>query len=795
LKVTIDWLKKYVDFSQSAGELAQALTMLGLEVDSVRQITFDFENVIVGKIIEIKKHEQRENLSICRVDVGKETLTLVCGAPNVKAGIKVPVALVNARLSGNFIVKAANIHGFDSPGMICSEAELGLSHQDDIIMVLNEKSEIGQNLKKVLGRGEVVVEIDLTPNRPDCLGVIGIAREIAALNRSSIKKPATKLSEVSSKNISDVIQVTIENPESCPRYAARYIESVKISPSPRWLVEKLEAVGIRTINNVVDVTNFVMMETGQPLHAFDYDLLEDQKIIVRHAKAGEKFTTLDEKEHVLSGTSLLICDGKKPVALAGIMGGLNSEISSGTGKILLESAYFDPINTRKTSKMLGISTDSSQRFERGVDPEGQIYAVERATQLIHELAGGEIAKGHVDCFPNPVPKRIVKLRIDRVNHLLGTSISGDEIVDILNRLEIRAEKLSDGIRAEIPSFRVDIEREVDLIEEVSRIYGFDKIGESTYSNIQLVQPENNQEKFTQLLRDILFGIGYNEVLTHSLIHQKWADRFCEHPSIQLRNPISEDLGTLRTSLIPGLLQISKWNKNRYLNDQKLFEIGNVFYWLNQNLTSHHERQKISLVRTGNTNSKNWLEKERESTFYELKGDIFSILGRLKINNFQCKKSPLKYLDDRSSELTIDGKNFGYIGALSSEILNTLDIENDIFIAELDCQIFLELYNWDKKFQPIPKFPAIKRDLSILIDHQVPVEDIEKVIWQSGGKYLKFVNLFDYYKGKQIAQNKKSLAFSLTFYSLERTLTEKEVDSDVESIIKKLNSKLRAQLRA
>ncbi len=796
MKVTIDWLKKYVNFSQSPDEIAHALTMLGLEVDGVHQVRHDFENIVVGKIVKIKKHEQKQNLSICQVNVGKEILELVCGAPNVAVGIKVPVALVGSRLPGDFVVKSANIHGYDSPGMICSEAELGLSHQSEIIMVLNEKAEIGQDLKKALGRGEVVIEIDLTPNRPDCLGVIGVAREIGALHRSSVKKPAIHLNESTSKKIVDVIEVIIKNPESCSRYAARYIEGIKVGPSPRWLIQKLEAVGLRTINNVVDVTNYVMMETGQPLHAFDYDLLEDRKIIVRHAIAGEKFTTLDEKEHSLTNTSLLICDGKKPVALAGVMGGLNSEISNETTNVLLESAYFDPPNTRKTAKSLGISTDSSQRFERGVDPEGQIYAMERATQLIQQLAGGEVAHGYIDCNPRPVPRRNIKLRVDRINHLLGTSISKEEIVDILDRLEFKTKIENKIISVDVPSFRIDIEREVDLIEEVARIYGFDRVNEEIYSNLALIQSDNKLEKSIQLLRDILFGMGYNEVLTQSLINYHWAEKFTDYyPPIKLRNPISEDLGTLRTSLIPGLLQVAKWNKNRYLSDQKLFEIGNIFYWVDKDHASHHEKHKISLIRTGNANSKNWLEQERPSTFYDLKGDIFSLLDKLIINKYLCKNASLKFLDNRALELSIDGKNLGYIGALSSEILTVLDIEDDIFIAELEFHTIFDNYNWDKKFRQIPKFPGIKRDISILIDQQVPVEDVERVIWQSGGNFIKSVNLFDFYKGKQIAQNEKSLAFSLTFYSLERTLTEKEVDSDVEKIIKNLKSKLNAQLRA
>ena len=795
MKVTIDWLKQYVNFSQSPDEIAKDLTMLGLEVDCVRQISYDFDNVVVGKISDIKKHDQKDNLSICRVDVGKKTLSLVCGAPNVAVGIKVPVAMVGARLPNDFVVKAATIHGYNSPGMICSEAELGLSHQSEIIMVLDDKAEVGQDLKNVLGRGEVVIEIDVTPNRPDCLGVLGVAREIGVLNKTSLKKPAIKIIEKSSTNIADVIEVVIKNPESCPRYAARFIAGVKIAPSPHWLIKKLEAVGLRTINNIVDVTNYVMLETGQPLHAFDYDLLEDQKIIVRHAKAGEKFTTLDEKEHTLTDTSLLICDGKKPVALAGIMGGLNSEISKKTTNVLLESAYFDPINTRKTSKSLGITTDSSQRFERGVDPDGQIYAVDRATQLIHQLAGGEVARGFIDCYPHPIPKRKIKLRSGRVNHLLGTAIGKEEITDILDRLEFKTKVGKNVIDVDVPSFRVDIEREVDLIEEVARVYGFDRFDEKTCSTISLIQSENKVEKFNQMLRDISFGMGYNEVLTHSLINLNWAKKFTDYSAIQLRNPISEDLGTLRTSLIPGLLQVAKWNINHYLTDLKLFELGNIFYWLDRDHSSHHEIQKIALVRTGNARAKNWLERERKATFYDLKGDVFSLLNRLKIDNFQSKSKSLNFIAEQALELTMNGKHFAYIGALSSKILNALDIEDDIFIAELDCEVLFSQYSWDRKFQSIPKFPAVRRDLSILVDQQIPVEEVETVIWQSGGKFLNSVELFDFYRGKQVASGQKSLAFALVFYSLEKTLTEKEIDLDIQGIIHKLKSKLDAQLRA
>ena len=795
MKVTIDWLKQYVDFSQSPKEVAHALTMLGLEVDSVQQVKYEFENVVVGEIVDVKKHELKDNLRICTVNTGNETLRLVCGAPNVAPGIKVPVAAVGSKLPGGIAVKSATIHGYDSPGMICSEAELGISNQNEIILVLNETARIGQDLKDVLGEGEIVIEIDLTPNRPDCLGAIGIAREIAAYNHSSLKKPAIKITETPALKTADFIDVIIENPESCPRYTARYMEDIKIGSSPRWLIQKLEAVGLRTINNVVDITNFVMMETGQPLHAFDYDLLKKKKSVVRHANSGEKFTTLDEKEHTLSNQMLMICDGEKPVALAGVMGGLNSEISGKTTKVLLESAYFTPSNIRKTSKELGISSDSSQRFERGVDPEGLIFALERACQLIQELAGGKLAQGCVDCYPRPVEKRTVKLRVDRVNHLLGTSIQTDEVVNILERLEFKTYVKNNLIDVQIPSFRVDIEREVDLIEEVARIYGFNQVQEQSYASISLIQPLKKEEQFSQLLRNLSIGVGYNEVLTQSLINSNWAEKFTDFPYIRLKNPLSEDLGTLRTSLIPGLLQIVKWNKNRYINDQRLFEVGHIFNWTDESRVSHQEENKIAFIRIGNTNQVNWLAAPRAATFFDLKGDIFTLLEQLKIANCEFSNSSLKFLDNRSLELLINQKKLGYIGAVTTEILEKIDFQEDIFIAELDLTLLFENYPWDKKFKPIPRYPASKRDISILIDEQIPIKKVEEVINQSGKQFLQSARLFDYYKGKQVGQDKKSLTFSLTFYSMQRTLTEKEVDSELESIIQSLKSKLNAQLRA
>ncbi|MBC8183355.1 phenylalanine--tRNA ligase subunit beta [candidate division KSB1 bacterium] len=796
MKVTVSWLKKYVDFSYAPDDLAHRLTMLGLEVEGVKQVVYDFTNVVIGKITGIEKHHQNKQLSICQVDVGNESLSLVCGAPNVSLELKVPVALVGAKLPGDVTVEAATIHGYDSPGMICSEAELGLSNQSEIVMELSEDAEIGKDLQSYLGEGETVIEIDVTPNRPDCLGIIGVAREIAAITGEKLRKPEININESSSKEIKEVINVTIKNPESCPRYTARYIEGIKVGPSPRWLIQKLEAVSIRTINNIVDITNYVMMETGQPLHAFDYDLLENQEIIVRHASQGEKFTTLDEKEHTLTDKNLFICDGKKPIALAGVMGGLNSEISANTTNVLLESASFEPLNIRRTAKSLSISTDSSQRFERGVDPEGMVYANNRATQLINELAGGEVYGDVLDCFPRPAKNREIKITVESVNNLLGTTLVADEVVDIFNKLEFKSKKENGFIEVEVPSFRVDIEREVDLIEEVSRIYGFDRVESNNFSNIPLFRIPKNEEKFNQITRDQITRLGYNEIITHSLINQKLAEDFTTKNTIKLANPISEDLATLRTSILPGALQVLKWNKNRKISDHQLFEIGNIFYLENKDLSTRKEYKKIALIKTGNVGKNSWLNKSRVSTFYDFKGDVLSFLGSLGIFNINSALANLKFLnEDESVNLFCDETEIGFMGNLSQSILKKLDIEGDIYVAELDFDTLFRKYNWDKKSQQVPKFPAVQRDLAIVVNQTIKWEQVEKYIWEISDDLLMSIELFDLYRGKQIEQDQKSFAFTLTYQSNEHTLIEKEIESAISKVLENLKSKINANLRA
>ncbi|MFQ5751513.1 MAG: phenylalanine--tRNA ligase subunit beta, partial [bacterium] len=528
MKVTYNWLKAYANFDFSPDELVDKLTMLGLEVDSWNSTTWDFDGVVVGEIMKKEAHQHSNKLWVCEVNVGARNLSIVCGAPNVKVGLKVPVAPEGTHLPTGKTIRRSTIRGVESQGMICSEAELGISSRSEGVMVLDTDVEFGKKLSEVLGEGEIVIDIDVTPNRPDCFGVIGIAREIAALAGTSLNKPNIIIKNEGNQSIKDLIKINILNPEKCPRYTARFIGNVTIKPSPWWLAQKLEAVGIRSINNVVDITNYVMMETGQPLHAFDYELLNGHAIHVKTASEGQLFTTLDEKTHTLNSECLMICDGEKEVAIGGIMGGLNSEVSLETKNILLESAYFDPVNIRRTAKFLGISTESSRRFERGTDPNGVLYALDRAAQLIAEMAEGEIAKGFIDVYPSQINSQAITLRTQRVQALLGIEISSKRINEILTSLHFIIKPCNaHEMQVKVPTFRPDIKNETDLIEEVARVYGYENVPADTLAFIEQLTPTNLLETFTHHVQNTLISLGFSQVATYSLLSQPQTTLFAD----------------------------------------------------------------------------------------------------------------------------------------------------------------------------------------------------------------------------------------------------------------------------
>lgn len=792
MKVTYDWLQQYTEMQFKPEDLVEKLTMLGLEVDSVEYASWDFDGIVVGEVLTKEVHQKSDKLWICKVDIGSRNLEVVCGAPNVEVGQLVPVATDGTRLPSGTVIQRTQIRGVESEGMICSEAELGISSRAEGIMVLDESAKKGARLNEVLGKGEIIFDIDVTPNRPDCFGAIGIAREIACISNATLKKPEIALKE-SEAFVENFIKISILNPEYCPRYTARFIGEVTIKPSPWWLTEKLEAVGIRSINNVVDVTNFVMMETGQPLHAFDYDLLEECEIVVKSAQAGQKFTTLDDKVHTLNEECLMICDGKKEIALGGIMGGLNSEVSESTTNILLESAYFQPVNIRRTAKKLGISTESSRRFERGTDPEGVVYALNRAVQLIAELSGGKIARNYVDVYPEKIPTVKLNLRISRVEKLLGVAVPHAMIKDILQKLEFKVQDLNpDEIEVVAPTFRPDIRREADLIEEVARVYGFENIPPDTSAHIDQKMVKNVAEQNHRQIQNILISLGFSETVTYSLVNGNDAAMFADTASdTRLFNPISEDLSTLRTSLLPGLLTAIRWNLNRKNKDLKLFEIGTVFQGKEG---KYQETTRVAGVMTGKVVRDSWKNKSLVADVYDVKGVAACLMERLHRRNYKFTAHKSSYTTPKALALEMDGQALGVLGEVHQDVLEKFEIETPVYFFDLDFTALVQKTDFRVIFSPIPKFPPVTRDLAITVKDTLDAEAIAQEIQKNGGAFLQNVELFDVFKGRQIEANHKSIAFNLTFYSLEKTLTENEIDSQMQRILAALENKFSAKLR-
>ncbi len=767
--------------------------MLGLEVDSFEHKALNFDGMVVGQVTQKNRHQNSNKLWVCEVDIGSRRLSVVCGAPNVEVGQKVAVAPEKSRLPDGTTIQHTEIRGVTSEGMICSELELGISSRGDGIMVLDEQSQQGKKLSEVLGQGEIIIDVDVTPNRPDCFGVIGIAREIATMSDSELRKPKISIRE-NNQDINELIKIKILDPDKCPRYSARFIGDVEIKPSPWWLAQRLEAVGVRAINNVVDVTNYVMLETGQPLHAFDYQLLKGQQINVKTASEGENFTTLDDKTHVLNSKSLMICDGERAVAVGGIMGGLNSEVSSETKNVLLESAYFNPVNIRRTSKFLGISSESSKRFERGTDPNGIIYALNRATQLIAELTDGKIANGYVDVYPKQIKPKKIALRPKRIQLLLGKKIPKDRIKSILTSLNFKlSEKKGQDFEVEVPTFRPDVTREADLIEEVARVYGYDNIEPDSSARIEQLTPRDTTEVNSKRIANHLISSGLSEVVTYCLVHTGRAKMFTNDESdlIPVTNPISEELSHLRPSLIPGLLNVVRWNINRRNPDLKLFEMGTVFH---TNKSKVVEDTHLTAVFTGKSRQENWKEKSEAVDIHDVKGMAESLLSRHCQLTWQLTSHTSDVTTTKTLGIQVDNRLQGFIGELKRGILEEFEIQQPVFVFELNLLKLIEAFDIERGFTAIPKFPPIQRDIAIIVKEEIASADIQKQIEQNGGENLRKVALFDVFSGKQVSEGHKSLAYNLTFYSLERTLTEEEIDSQMKVILDSLERKFGARLR-
>ena len=818
MQVSLRWLRDYIDIELSPEELADRLTMAGLEVDSIDEVSPGFSGVVVAQILSIKPHPNSEKLSLCKVTTGEETFPVVCGAKNIHVDDIVPLAKVGATIPGGYIIKSSRLRGEPSEGMLCSEEELGIGEDATGIMMLPKDLTLGADLASALNLKDISLDIGITPNRSDCLSIIGVAREIAAITGEKVRYPRIDLSE-GEDDINDLTSVEILDPDLCPRYTARVIKNVKVKPSPGWMRMRLESVGLRAINNIVDITNFVMMELGQPLHAFDFRYLEEGRIVVRGSSEGEEFISLDEKTRVLSADTLMICDGVKPVAVAGIMGGLNSEVVDDTETVLLESAYFNPSTIRGSSKRLGMSTDAAFRFERGVDPEGVTRALNRAAQLIAELSDGSICKNLIDQYPKKIKMaKNIPLRVHRVNEILGTEIDAGEMKNILEGLEMKVKKTvrlgspkssrlslpkaDEGDYAVTPpGFRVDISREIDLIEEISRLYGYDNVPISLPSALAGSEVKDRKQILTDNIRVILNGYGYSEVINYSFTTPESANilRFKgddkSRKFVRIKNPLVEDISVMRTGLVYGLLDTMRKNVNVGNFDLKIFETGKVFIGKEKGELPVEE-ERIGALLTGSRYDDLWHFKGLFSDFYDLKGCVENLFDALGIHDIQFKSDiDLDFLHPgRSCRILAGKKEAGFLGEIHPKVLEKMDITPRAVVFELDLLMLLGLFSKKMLYREIPRVPSVSRDVAFVIDKTMESKEILMLALKKGEELLENIEIFDVYYGTGVPEGRKSLAVRFTYRSPDRTLTDKEVSEVHERIIKKIVDSTDAKIR-
>jgi len=800
--VSLRWLKDYVDIDLSPRELADRITMSGLEVDEIRDVRPDFRDIVVAKILSIRSHPNADKLSLCEITTGDRTYPVVCGAQNIREGDVVPLAKVGASLPGGYTIKSTRIRGELSEGMLCSEEEMGIGPDASGIMILPENLSLGEDLVSALDLQDTVFDVGVTPNRSDCLSIIGIAREVAAVTGKKIRYPQIRFEETGDE-IGSVTSVDIIDPVLCPRYAARVVRGVRIGPSPRWMRLRLEAVGLRPISNVVDVTNFVMMEFGQPLHAFDFRYLEEGRIVVRGAREQEEFISLDGKTRALKADTLMICDGVKPVAIAGIMGGLNSEIQDDTETVLLESAYFNPASIRKSARALGMSTDAAFRFERGIDPEGVLRALDRAAQLVVETAGGKICRGRIDNYPAPVASsKNIPLRVSRVKKILGTAVSAREIRKILGSLEMSVERSGKDLSVTPPTFRVDISREIDLIEEIARLHGYGNIPESIPPIPARTEKKSSGKVLEERVKAFLNGFGFSEVINYSFTTPASADilgfqqgdrrrRF-----VKIMNPLTEDQSVMRTTLVYGLLQTMKTNMNNGSFDLKLFEMGKTFVADSDEGILPREEEKIGALMSGARYENLWHSKGQQADFYDLKGCVENLFRALRIGevSFKAAQDVTFLHPGRACKIYAGDREAGVMGEVHPDVMERLDLKRRTLIFELDADVLAGLMSGTVIAREIDKYPSSFRDVAFLINRDMEAEKILSLVLAEKEELLEKIEIFDVYIGKSIPDDMKSIGFRFTYRSAERTLTDEDVGRVHGRIVEKITGATGARIR-
>jgi phenylalanyl-tRNA synthetase beta chain len=808
MKISCNWLKEYIPTDIEPVEIARILTDCGLEVEAIEEfetVKGGLKGVVIGKVLSTTRHPNADKLTCCKVDVGNgQVLDIVCGAPNVAAGQKVPVATVGTVIykgDESFTIKASKLRGEPSEGMICAEDELGLGDSHAGIMVLDENAALGMAASEYFNVScDTLLEVAITPNRSDAASHFGVARDLAAAlaNRETqhkavpFTKPDVSGFKVDSQQLP--IQVKIESPEACPRYSGVTLSGLSVGESPAWLKDKLKAVGLRPINNIVDITNFVLMETGQPLHAFDAAEITGNTIIVKKLHGGTKFITLDEVERSLGADDLMICNAKEGMCIGGVFGGAKSGVTAKTTSIFLESAYFDPTHIRKTSKLHGLKTDASFRFERGTDPNMTIYALKRAALLMKEIAGGTVSSEIVDVYPVKIENREIDVTITGIESLIGKRIGREEIRKILLSLEIEIlSETAEGFILSIPPFKVDVEREADVVEEVMRIYGYNNVetSESVHSSLSF-SPKPDPERIQNLLADFLSSNGFNEMLTNSLSSSAYYEKseiFPIENCVRIVNPLSRDLEVMRQTLLFSGLESVSYNLNRRQNDLKFYEFGTVYsinaeHASNKDVTKKYsENKKLALYITGNQENESWYSAQRTADYHFLKSIVFATFRKTGIPLWKLQSIETdRRVFSAGESFSLNGKALLTLGKLHPSILKPFDIKQDVFYAEVDWLTLLKTVNPESvKFRDVPRFPEVRRDLALLLDRSVLFADLEALAYRIGKGLLKAVNLFDVYEGDKIEAGKKSYAISFSMQDEQKTLT----DQEVEKLMKKL----------
>ena len=807
MKISLNWLQQYIKLDLEVNKISEYLTDTGLEVEGVEEIESikgGLKGIIIGEVLSCEQHPNADRLKVTTVNIGESVLDIVCGAPNVKAGQKVPVATVGSILydgDESFKIKKSKIRGEVSEGMICGEDELGLGNVTDGIMVLDDNVKVGTLASEYFKvENDTIFEIGLTPNRSDAMGHFGVARDLkTVLNHNGSKLemclPTVKNFKVDNTNLS--ISVEVENSQLCPRYSGVSISGVKIEKSPEWLENRLKSLGIEPKNNIVDITNFVLHETGQPLHAFDTEKIKGNKVVVKTLNKKTKFTTLDEVERDLSAEDLMICNDKEAMCLAGVFGGLNSGISDNTTSIFLESAYFNPVSVRKTAKRHTLSTDSSFRFERGCDPNMTIYALKRAALLIKEIAGGEISSEIVDIYPKEIQHFEVELNYQKLDSLIGEKVEREAVKSILTDLEIEVvSETENGLSLRVPPFRSDVQREVDVIEEILRIYGFNTISIPTKLNTSISYSKDvHPETIRNIVSDLLSSNGFSEIMNNSLTKESYTPLISElevEQNVQLLNPLSQDLNVMRQTLLFSGLENVSYNINRKNQDLKLYEFGKTYHKVEE---GNLEKQHLMLLLTGKLNSENWNSNKDKTDFFVLKEKVEHVLFRLGISKI---KSEEIFTHGFSEGLMYKHKKNRLVcfGKVDAKICKSFGVKKEVYYADFNWDLVLNLVlNTKIKYSEVSKFPSVKRDLSLLIDKKVTFKELLSIAKDTEKNILKSVNLFDVYEGDKLPEGKKSYALSFILEDKTKTLTDKYIEKVMGKLISSYESKVGAEVRS